>query len=271
MNNYIIFTDLDGTLLDHHDYSFKQAIPALNKISQLNIPVIINSSKTNAEIKDIRTQMHNNSAFAVENGAALFVPAEQQAGEKQSFEQVILGKPLTDILKTLHQLRNQNQYCFKGFSDYSSTELAAETGLSETQATQAKQRLASEPLKWLDTENNLIRFEAELNTQGLQLIQGGRFFHVMGDNDKSIAMAWILNSFKKQEKILTIALGDSQNDKKMLEQADYAAIIRKQDNTFLQINKNPERVIYSEHAAPLGWQEAIDQLFAKLNIGECNE
>ena len=271
MNNYIIFTDLDGTLLDHHDYSFAQAIPALNKIRQLNIPIIINSSKTYAEIKDIRTQLHNNSAFAVENGAALFVPAEKQADDKQTFEQVILGTPIGDILETLHHLRKQHHFCFKGFSDYSIKALAEETGLSETQATQAKQRLASEPLKWLDTKENLVQFEAELNAQGLQLIQGGRFYHVMGENDKSIAMARLLNGFNKQGKILTIALGDSQNDKKMLEQADYAAVIRKQDNTFLPLNKNPERVIYSEHAAPLGWQEAIEQLFAKLNLGECNE
>jgi len=271
VNNYIIFTDLDGTLLDHHDYSFDLAIPALTKIRQLNIPVIINSSKTYAEIKDIRTQMHNNSAFAVENGAAIFLPNEKTTGHKQTFEQLILGIPLADILKTLHQLRKQYDYCFKGFSDYSIKQLADETGLSETQATQAKQRLASEPLKWLDTKTNLVQFEAELNAQGLQLIQGGRFYHVMGENDKSIAMARLLNGFNKQGKILTIALGDSQNDKKMLEQADYAAVIRKQDNTFLPLNKNPERVIYSEHAAPLGWQEAIEQLFAKLNLGECNE
>ena len=271
MSNYLVFTDLDGTLLDHHDYSFTQALPALNRVKQLNIPLIINSSKTYAEIKDIRMQMHNNSAFSVENGAALFLPSGNLTGDDSKWEQIILGTPQTDILKSLHHLRSQHKYSFKGFSDYSIKELMLETGLSEVQSAQAKQRLASEPLKWLDTEENLQLFEQALKTQGLQLIQGGRFYHVMGQNDKSLAMAWLLNKFNQQNKILTIALGDSLNDQKMLEQADYAAVIRKQDGSYLSLSKNPERIVYSEHSAPLGWQEAIEQLFAKLNIGECNE
>ena len=91
----------------------------------------------------------------------------------------------------------------------------------------------------------------------------------MGQNDKSTAMAWILNAFGQQ--IKTIAIGDSKNDKKMLEQADFAAVIRKPDGSYLQLNKKPEQVIYSQHPAPLGWQEVIDQLLAKLNTGESNE
>lgn len=270
MNNYLIFTDLDGTLLDHDDYSFTQAIPALKTIQRFNIPLIINSSKTHAEIEDIRKQMHNNCAFAVENGAALFLPEGKLTSNNEKLEQIILGTPQTEILKILKNLRKQHGFCFKGFSDFSTEELMLETGLSKTQATLAKQRLASEPIKWLDTAENLNLFEQSLKNQNLQLIQGGRFLHVMGLNDKSTAMAWLLNKFNYSNRI-TIALGDSQNDQKMLEQADYAAVIRKLDNSYLQVNKNPEHIFYSEHPAPLGWQQAIEQLFTKLNIGECNE
>lgn len=60
MRNLLIFTDLDGTLLDHDNYRFDQAIPALEKVNRLKIPLIINSSKTYAEIKAIRQKMHNN-------------------------------------------------------------------------------------------------------------------------------------------------------------------------------------------------------------------
>ena len=42
---FIIFTDLDSTLLDEN-YSWKEAIPALEKINKLKIPLILNSSKT---------------------------------------------------------------------------------------------------------------------------------------------------------------------------------------------------------------------------------
>lgn len=269
MTNLMIFTDLDGTLLDHYDYNFTQALPALEKIRQGQIPLIINSSKTYAEIKYIRTQMHNNWAFSVENGAALFLPAGKLSGDNNNLQQIILGCPQTEILYLLKSFREQYGFSFKGFSDFSSKELMIETGLTEIQAEQAKERLASEPIKWLDSAEKLALFKHLLTVQGMQLIKGGRFLHVMGQNDKSTAMAWLLNAFNQQTK--TIAIGDSQNDKKMLEQADFAAVIRKPDGSYLQLNKKPEQVIYSQHPAPLGWQEVIDQLLAKLNTGERNE
>ncbi len=271
MDNLLIFTDLDGTLLDHDDYNFRAALPALEKIQSLQIPLFINSSKTYAEIKAIRLQTHNNCAFAVENGAAVFVPTKNPVTAQPRYQQFILGTAIDEILQQLSELRLQFNYNFKGFSDFTIAELMLETGLSQQQATEAKQRLASEPLKWLDDQESLEQFEKQLVQKGLQLIKGGRFYHVMGQNDKSLAMAWILNNFNQDKNFLTIALGDSPNDRQMLEQADYAAIIRQRDNSYLQINKNPERVIYSESPAPLGWQQAIDQLFAKIESGENNE
>ncbi|MDF1584207.1 MAG: HAD-IIB family hydrolase [Methyloprofundus sp.] len=271
MRNWMIFTDLDNTLLDHHTYSFELALPALDKIRQLAIPLIINSSKTYAEIKDLRRQLLNNWAFSVENGAAVFLPQSNLSGYDNTMEQIILGVPRDTILKVLHHLRTQKNFCFKGFADYSVAELIQETGLSQAQAEQAKQRLASEPIKWLDSQENFLLFEQALKTQGLQLVQGGRFLHIMGHNDKGQAMAWIVNKFNSQQDLHTIALGDSQNDYNMLELADYSAVIRKLDGSHLQLNKSANQVIYTQHSAPLGWQEAIDKLFAQLNIGEGNE
>ena len=267
MNDWMIFTDLDGTLLDHNDYSFAQALPALEKIRKQHIPLIINSSKTYAEIKEIRKKMLNHWAFSVENGAVVYLPEGELYGKDNNMKQIILGTPIVGILKILQDLREQYGFSFKGFSDFSIEELIAQTGLTETQVKQAKQRLASEPLKWLGSQEELISFEQMLINQNLQLIQGGRFLHVMGKNDKSQAMAWILNEFKKETKILTIALGDSQNDLRMLEQADFSGVIRKQNGSYLQLNKTRDRVIYSQNTAPKGWQEVMDQLFVKLNIG----
>ncbi len=51
----VIFTDLDGTLLDHHNYSFIPAIPCLEFIRKQNIPLIFTSSKTSIEIEELCT------------------------------------------------------------------------------------------------------------------------------------------------------------------------------------------------------------------------
>ena len=42
----LIFTDLDGSLLDHHSYSFAPAVPLLAELDALGIPVIPITGKT---------------------------------------------------------------------------------------------------------------------------------------------------------------------------------------------------------------------------------
>ena len=41
----LIVTDLDGTMLNHEDYRFDEAVPALERAHAAGIPVILNTSK----------------------------------------------------------------------------------------------------------------------------------------------------------------------------------------------------------------------------------
>ena len=55
----IVFTDLDGTLLDHHTYDHSPALPALAKLQEKQIPLVFCTSKTAAEIISFRTEIEN--------------------------------------------------------------------------------------------------------------------------------------------------------------------------------------------------------------------
>jgi len=50
MKKLIIFTDLDGTLLDYSNYSFEPVLPALQLLKEKDINLIICSRKTRKEI-----------------------------------------------------------------------------------------------------------------------------------------------------------------------------------------------------------------------------
>ncbi len=69
---HIIFTDLDGTLLDHDTYAWKEAEPALDLCKTLKVPVILASSKTRAEMETIRREMSISDPFIAENGGGIF-------------------------------------------------------------------------------------------------------------------------------------------------------------------------------------------------------
>lgn len=63
-----VFTDLDGTLLDHETYSWEAARPALERLELSGIPWILVTSKTRAEVELWRKQLGNRHPFIIENG-----------------------------------------------------------------------------------------------------------------------------------------------------------------------------------------------------------
>jgi len=67
--NTIIFTDLDGTLLDHDSYSFEEASFMLDFIKEHDIPLIIVTSKTRNEVIGIQKRLGISTPFIIENGA----------------------------------------------------------------------------------------------------------------------------------------------------------------------------------------------------------
>ncbi len=79
-------------------------------------------------------------------------------------------------------------------------------------------------------------------------------------------MLWLADYFNKSEpkkEWTIIALGDSANDKPMLERADHAVVIKPAKGGSLKLEKT-DNVIYSEKQGPDGWQDAIDQLLDRL-------
>ena len=74
MERFIIFTDLDGTLLHPRTYSFKIALPALKLAVARGIPIVFCSSKTRLEMLEIRANCGNIDPFVFENGGGIYIP-----------------------------------------------------------------------------------------------------------------------------------------------------------------------------------------------------
>ncbi|AHF02049.1 mannosyl-3-phosphoglycerate phosphatase [Thiomicrospira aerophila AL3] len=258
MTDWLITTDLDGTLLNHHSYDATGIPEIIEQLQHHAIPVILNSSKTLAELTAWRHQLNLLSPVIAENG-----------GVMANHHTECLGVALTDFLPSLHAWREQlSEPSFVGFSDWSLDEVVAATGLSSAEAALAKARLVSEPIKWLGTEALLVQFETYLAQLGLQCVAGGRFFHVMGRHSKATALAalrsdvssWLPDyQFKPDYQIL--ALGDGDNDRAMLMAADVAVIMPKPDGSYLKLATRPgQQVIYSALPAPAGWIQCVEQL-----------
>ncbi|MGM0541715.1 MAG: HAD-IIB family hydrolase [Pseudomonadota bacterium] len=265
----LLFTDLDGSLLDHYDYDYSAALPAIALLGEQQIPWILTTSKTAAEVIELRAELDNNYPFIVENGAAIFWTAgaiSPQFLPKNSlishwgeeFDYVSLNRvSMPKILQRAAFYKKQLRLNFIGFSQMSIQQVANCTGLTLLQAAKAKQRQFSEPLLWQDTQENLIKFRQALQSGGLQLIQGGRFVHLMGPSNKGVALQWLTHYYHQawSQPIETMALGDGNNDIALLEASDCPVIIRSPVNAPPKVNH--PNVIITKAYGPLGWNQAV--------------
>jgi len=69
----VIFSDLDNCLLERDSYDFSEASGALDEIRRRNIPLVLVSSKTRAEIELHRSSLAITAPFVVESGGALYL------------------------------------------------------------------------------------------------------------------------------------------------------------------------------------------------------
>ena len=193
----IIFTDLDGTLLDHHTYGYGAVLPLLEKLKGMGVPVIANTSKTRSEWLHLAQEIGNDAAFVVENGSAIYLPYG---------ECVVFGERREEILGYLSGLKDRYEYEFESYTDWDVADIAAATGLDMDAAKRSSEREFSEPLVWKGSESEKRNFIEEIHTAGFATLQGGRFLHVMGRTDKGKALNWLREHFPGSSPV--IALGD---------------------------------------------------------------
>ncbi len=260
LSDLIVVTDLDATLLDHQTYSFSAALPAINRLQALHIPLILNSSKTTVEMLQIRKRLDNKHPFIVENGSAVILP------DADKLEVHSLGMNRAEILSVIHNLRKQHAFNFKGFADMDNEELMSCSGLSEENASLAMQRQFTEPLLWLDNEQQFNLFSDNVESAGLCLIKGGRFWHVSGAADKGKALYYLRDYYQKQTGLVLkiLALGDSENDLAMLKAADYAVLVKSPARDFPKLeHKNLRK---TEEFGPIGWNKAVLEILEELKL-----
>ena len=272
MKKMLVFTDLDGSLLDHHDYSWSKATPALQALEEQDFPVVFTSSKTAAEIIILKQQIANRHPFISENGAAVgiptgyFEPGHDHGDDFQQIESQLFSTGYQEIVEALIEVRRGDKYNLRGFYEMDIAEIASTTGLDYEQAKNAKQRQASEPLLWRDTRLAFDEFKNDLSSKGLFLISGGRFSHVMGDASKGKAVAWLLQKYRDAQpdvEWVTVGLGDSYNDVQMLEVVDYPVLISNANIRQPELS-HIKNIQTPPLRGPAGWNQAILGLMKKI-------
>lgn len=249
----VIVSDLDGCLLDS-SYSFQEAEPALRTIHELQIPLILASSKTEAEMLPIAESVGTDWPIICENGGLVSWRGYQR--KDSSEDRTIVGVDRQQILEILEPLHEK--FRFRSFATMGLDGIVETTGLAPGAAALAAQRLTTEPLKWDDAETQLEVFGDLLRSKGLTFTRGGRFWHVAGKVTKGDGMDSVLRAISEKQKqtVSAVAVGDSPIDLPMLNRADRAIIVPS-ENGVVRIQTNHPRFRVAPQPGPAGWNAAI--------------
>ena len=258
----IIFTDLDGSLLDKDTFRFDEIEDYFRELVSKGIKIIPNSSKTEAELLDFNNLYNLNLSFIAENGSSIHglnlihSSLPKKLSLSRSTDQIYgiynenIPSHLKDKITFILRLNSKEQQEI--------------FGLPLDKIELALKRNHSLPIQFNGNEIEKNEFIKIMNNAGLTVQTGGRLMNICDNVNKSKAMTKTLELIKKEidEEIMTIGVGDNQNDIDMLRQSDYACLVKNEDFDSSLINI--DNLIKSTEPSPKGWADVIKTALQKV-------
>jgi len=266
--DWVVFTDLDGTLLDHTSYKWDAAREALEDLRDARVPLVIVTSKTRAEAMPFLRRLRRREPFVVENGGAIYFPAGYfppnitgalPAG--RGWLRVALGTSRPRLLRALARAAKRAGVRVRGFAQMREREVRDLAGLPLPRARRARQREFDEPFVILEGgERATSKLKHAIHREGLQLTRGSRFLHILGDNDKGAAVQKLISWFRRARggAVRTVGLGDSPNDIPMLRAVHVPIVVARPGGRYDQATLSAVAgVRRAGGVGPAGWNRAV--------------
>jgi D-glycerate 3-kinase len=266
-NNIFIFTDLDGSLLNHNNFEFNTIKPFILKCLRNNIRIIPNTSKTKNEVEFFSEQLGVDIPYIVENGSAIHNLDLVCSHFGKNNKSLILSRTADEIFEIFNNkvpLSLRNQCLF--LKDMNASKQSKVLGLNGEKLTSALNRLYSIPLIFngpIEIKNELISIFNDLD---IKLHEGGRVINICDNCSKGDAMKIILKKMEGiKKKYHSIVIGDSPNDISMLALSNQPCVVPLPDQENLNKLKL-KKVIRANQVAPDGWKEVVLKSLDRINF-----
>ena len=261
-NNVLIFTDLDGSLLDKKKFHFTKAKKYIRELISKDVLIIPNTSKTENEIKLFLKELNLKLPFISENGSEIH---NINLIKKKFPKRITLARTKKIIYKIFEKntdktILDKCDFIYK-MSKRNQTKVL---GLKGKKLQASLKRKFTFPFIFrgsLAQKNSLL---SNSNKLGISIQEGGRVMNLGDKVNKGLALRKVIKILKNNKKnnLSTIAVGDNANDLSMLKTSNYPCII---SNKSIKINNRNK--IFTNRPAPMGWvtvvKKAIDKIEAR--------
>jgi mannosyl-3-phosphoglycerate phosphatase len=265
---HLIFTALEGALLDPRTGSFAEAEEALSELDRRRIPLVLVTSRTRDEIEPLRRKMGHGHPFITESGGGIFfpdgyfnikIPNAKRAGR---YLCVALGRPYEEVCAALDDVAEETGVGVAGFHHMSAREIGENTGLKPRDAELARSREFDEPFFFTsEDERAIARFVAAAKERGFHARPGQTFWHFSSECDAARAVRLLTKLFRDATriKLRAVGIGPAAEDLPWLRGVDHVVLLgspqahSEDPDTIHEIkNSSPPNA-----PGPAGWNASI--------------
>lgn len=247
MTDWLILTDLDGSLLDLETHRCESASAALDVIRRRGIPLAFVSSKTRPELEQIRAELGIEGPDISENGASIRLP-------DGTVDQ--LGTGIEALQRSLAEISEELGIRTHPFGEHGVEGVMRATGLSREQAELALDRDGDEPFQAPGVDPKSL--QAAARARNLSVLRGDRYYHLVGHGGKGAACERLLDWYRAHGSTpKTLAIGDAPNDLPMLEIADVAVCVPRPEGPDEEILEAIPDIRLAPEPGAAGWSRAV--------------
>ena len=257
----LIFTDLDGSLLDRDTFKFDEIKDYIRQLISKGIFIIPNTSKTEEEILEFNSDLGSSLPFISENGSSI---NGLNLLNKDLPQELILSREKEILLEIFKKTVSPNlQNKCKWLSEMDTRNQSLILGLEHKKLKMALDRKFTLPFIFNGNKNQKKELSKIIKNKGLFLQEGGRVIHLTDRVNKAKALKVFVRFYKKNNKnVKTIAVGDNYNDLDMLKTSDFPCLVFNDKFTLDEIPIN--NLITTNKPSPEGWADVIKMALVKI-------
>jgi mannosyl-3-phosphoglycerate phosphatase len=275
----VVVTDIDDSLLEPGARALPSERAALDFLASRGIPLVINSSRTHAEIERIQETLRLLTPSISEHGSALFIPPgcfpsiPDRAARAVGGHVIEFGRPYHEVVEAVRITGRELGVEIVGFADLTIEDAARELGVSDVEAQLAKLREYTELIRIADeTDARRSHVLNALRRRGLRCWPIGRHHLVSATRDRAESLLTLKALWRHGwgEPPCIVGFGNSEDDVNWLRYADLAVIVQ-DDHAGVDpriLSKLPTAQV-SQRPGRLGWSDAIlESVGALVNARE---
>ena len=274
---HLIFTALEGALIDPRTESFADAEEALYELDRRKIAYVLMTSRTREEIEPIRRKLGHTHPFVTERGGGIFfpdgyfslkIPGVVRTARYLSIAQ---GRPYAEVCEALDDIAEECAVGVAGFHHMSTREIAENTGLRPRIAELARAREFDEPFYFTSADEKAIaRFVETARERGFDARQGETFWHLSSRCDPARAVRTLAQLFRDAAhiKLSLVGIGAGEDDLAWLRATNHAILLPASRHGAepggaapaapdRSVRARPSSISMGEAPGPAGWNKAI--------------